>query len=209
MQKSLFLVFLFCFLGISFSQTTFLVLSPGGKPVAGVWVVRNDKGWGETDQDGKFTIPKLKKGIRLDFIYEELIATYIIQKYTDTIAEQEIRLHPRVHVSSASQIYTEVEEPAMFPGGSDEMKAFIKENLQYPQVAREANLTGKCYLRFTVETDGRITGVKILKGISGCPECDAEAVRVIEAMPAWIPGKRNRRNVPSYVTQPVIFEQDR
>lgn len=89
-------------------------------------------------------------------------------------------------------IFVIVESMPEFPGGAAERIKYLSENLQYPEIAREANIQGTVHLSFVVETDGRITEVEILRGIGG--GCDEEAVRVVENMPRWIPGKQ--RNVP-------------
>jgi len=105
----------------------------------------------------------------------------------------------------APEIFTVVQEMPEFPGGQAEMYKFIQKNIVYPPSAREAGISGKCYLRFVVNEDGKITNVEVLKGVPGCPECDREAVRVIKSMPAWKPGRQNGKEVKVYFTLPVNF----
>lgn len=85
-----------------------------------------------------------------------------------------------------------------FPGGAAEMRMF-------PQIVRDSAYNGRCYLRFMVDTLGVIRDIKVLKGVSGCPECDEEVIRVIKAMPHWKPGKQNGKTVNMYYTVPVSF----
>lgn len=76
-----------------------------------------------------------------------------------------------------------------FPGGKGAMNAYLSQNLKYPQVAIDKGITGKCWVRFYITSEGKIQNVRITRAISNCAECNAEVVRVIQAMPVWIPAK--------------------
>jgi TonB family protein len=84
------------------------------------------------------------------------------------------------------------------------MYNFINSELVYPAAAKEKNISGKVYLRFSVETDGSISGVSVTKGIS--PELDAEAIRVIKVLPAWKPAKLEGKPVKVWYAMPVTFK---
>lgn len=99
-----------------------------------------------------------------------------------------------------------VDIEAQFPGGVLEMIRHIQKKLVYPQVAVENGYTGKCYLQFVVDTEGKISSVKVLRGVPSCPECDKEAIRVLKGMPNWNPGKIQGRDVSSYFTMPIDFQ---
>jgi len=105
----------------------------------------------------------------------------------------------------APEIFTVVQEMPEFPGGTVEMMKYIQKNIVYPPSAREAGISGKCFLRFVVNEDGKISNVEILKGVPGCPECDKEAIRVVKSMPAWKPGKQNGKEVKVYFQLPINF----
>ena len=90
-----------------------------------------------------------------------------------------------------------------FPGGAVEMMKFLNENVKYPEAAENAGTQGRVIVQFIVEADGSITNVKVLKNVSD--EIDAEAVRVINAMPKWKPGKQNDKPVRVKYTIPVTF----
>ncbi len=92
-----------------------------------------------------------------------------------------------------------------FPGGDKAMNRFIQENLVYPKNEKRKNTNGTAHISFTVEKDGSITNVKVLKGLKGCNACDIEAVRVIQLMPKWEPGKYNGQNVKFNLTLPIDF----
>lgn len=103
-------------------------------------------------------------------------------------------------------IYDVVDEQAEFPGGKEALMEYLKKNLKYPESAKENEFEGKCYLQFIVSEHGYISNVKIRKGVTDCPECDQEAVRVIKAMPKWKPGKINGKPVNSTYTLPIAFK---
>jgi TonB family protein len=109
-------------------------------------------------------------------------------------------------VNNVNEIFTVVEEMPEFPGGAMEMMRFIQKNIVYPQMAKEAGLSGKCFLKFVVNTDGRISDIEILKGISKCVACDKEAVRVVSIMPKWKPGKQNGEVVSCFFDLPINFQ---
>jgi protein TonB len=106
----------------------------------------------------------------------------------------------------APEIFTVVEEMPEFPGGPMEMMKYIQKNISYPQMAKEAGLSGKCFLKFVVNGNGNISDVQVLKGVPGCSECDKEAIRVVKSMPNWKAGKQNGRSVPVFFNLPINFQ---
>lgn len=119
---------------------------------------------------------------------------------------QEPPVPPAEKKRQEEEILIVVEEPAEFPGGMAEMRVYLAKNIVYPTTAMELAIEGKVYLRFNVMIDGSINSVKVLKGITDCPECDKEAVRVVKAMPKWKPAKNIGKAVNSQMTIPVIFK---
>jgi hypothetical protein len=103
---------------------------------------------------------------------------------------------------------TFVDEEAEFPGGYPAMMAWIQNNLVRPETAIENNVQGKCFLRFVVSVDGSISSVTVTKGVPDCPECDKAAVKAMNSMPNWKPGKLNGRSVASYASIPINFAMD-
>ncbi len=97
------------------------------------------------------------------------------------------------------------DEMPSFPGGEKEMANFLKANLKYPAIEQKEHISGKCYVIFVVEKDGSITGAKILKGVTGGPGCDAEALRVVRQMPKWNPGKHKGKVVRVQLNLPIKF----
>lgn len=103
-------------------------------------------------------------------------------------------------------IYRIVDEVAIFRGGKDALPKFLAQNLNYPQIAIEEGIQGKCFIRFVIDKKGKISNVEVLKGVTNCPECDAEAVRVVSKMPKWKPAKVNGKKVDSYFNLPITFK---
>ncbi len=100
-------------------------------------------------------------------------------------------------------IFQVVENDPEFPGGIEAMYKFLAQNIKYPQLARENNITGRVYVTFVVEKDGSVSGVKVLRDIGG--GCGAEAVRVVKSMPKWTPGKQRGKAVRVQYNLPVNF----
>lgn len=99
-----------------------------------------------------------------------------------------------------------VEYEPEFPGGMGVLHAFLKENIRYPEAARKNRIEGKVYVTFIVEKDGSITHAKILHDIGG--GCGQEAIRVVNSMPRWKPGKQRGKPVRVQFNLPVQFKLD-
>ncbi|MEO5601961.1 MAG: energy transducer TonB [Cyclobacteriaceae bacterium] len=91
-----------------------------------------------------------------------------------------------------NQLFIVVDQQPEFEGGYAAMMAFIKQNMKYPANARRIQIEGTVLVRFIVSKTGSISEVKIMRGFM--TECDQEAIRVVQSMPAWRPGKQNGRN---------------
>lgn len=104
------------------------------------------------------------------------------------------------------QIFTFVEEMPRFPGGDQAMARFLAENIKYPAQAIKDGSEGRVYTKFVVRKDSSLYDIKIVRGVSA--DIDAEAIRLIKAMPKWIPGKLNGRAVDVSFTLPVTFRLD-
>ena len=103
-------------------------------------------------------------------------------------------------------VYDVVEEMPQFPGGQIEMLQYLAKSLQYPEVAEKAGKQGRVIATFVVEEDGSITNARVVKSVD--PLLDAEALRVINAMPKWNPGKQNGLAVRCKYTVPLTFHID-
>jgi len=102
------------------------------------------------------------------------------------------------------EVFLIVEEmPSFGTGGANEFRKYIAENLRYPEVAAENGIQGRVFVQFVVEADGRLTNVKVLRGVD--PSLDKEAMRVVESSPKWNAGKQRGKPVRVSFTFPIIF----
>ena len=102
-----------------------------------------------------------------------------------------------------AEIFTVVEEQPSYPGGEEGRMRYLQENIKYPEEAKELGIQGRVFVTFVVEVDGSITDVRVLRGIGG--GCDEEAVRVVKAMPKWVPGKQRGVPVRVQFNLPIKF----
>lgn len=103
-----------------------------------------------------------------------------------------------------AEIFKVVEEMPEFPGGAAKMMEYIQKNIKYPMMARESDIQGRVFVNFVVEPNGTITNVTVMRGIGG--GCDEEALRVVQSMPNWKPGKQRGSAVRCSFTVPIIFK---
>lgn len=145
---------------------------------------------------------------------KHLIVTFCLLSSATCFGQGEVTVNPEVREPKAAEsvvadpkdpIYEVPDVMAEFPGGRGMLKAFITENLMYPQFAREARIQGKCYLRLVIDKQGKVSRVEVTKGVHDCPECDNEAVRLVKQMPQWIPASINGKAVNSYYVIPIDF----
>ena len=85
----------------------------------------------------------------------------------------------------------------------DALFEYLSKNIKYPADAEKKKVEGKVFVTFVVDSDGKITDVSLLKKVF--PSLDAEAIRVISAMPNWIPGRQKGQAVRVKYTVPIMF----
>lgn len=111
--------------------------------------------------------------------------------------------NPGENLETAPTIVKNPDVGPSFPGGSTAMDKYIATNLVYPLVAFQNDISGTVNVRFVVETDGRLTGIIVQKGLGY--GCDEAAVDLIKSMPKWVPGKKGGMNVRCSVVLPLSF----
>ena len=104
---------------------------------------------------------------------------------------------------SQPDVFDKVDEAPQFPGGMAGMMQYLSSNIRYPEDAREAGTQGRVIVSFVVEKDGSISNAKVAKPTYS--SLDEEALRVISAMPKWMPGKQNGEVVRVKYSFPVSF----
>ena len=106
--------------------------------------------------------------------------------------------------ADTDQVFQVVEVNPEFPGGIEALIKYLSENIKYPEQAKKDKTQGKVYISFVVEKDGSVADAKVLRGIGG--GCDEEALRVVNAMPKWTPGKQRNTPVRVQFNLPVAFK---
>ncbi len=96
------------------------------------------------------------------------------------------------------------EQMPEFPGGEVALRKFIAENLQYPKITQECDISGKVYVRFVVTKIGEVANIQIVRGVDEL--LDMEAIRVISTLPNFKPGMQNGKPVNVWYTVPVDFQ---
>lgn len=106
--------------------------------------------------------------------------------------------------TAKEDVFMVAEQMPEFPGGMKEMLKFLQENVKYPENAMKNNVQGRVIVQFVVEKDGTPTEFKVLRSVD--PDLDAEALRVMKAMPKWKPGMQKGQVVRVKFTVPVSFK---
>jgi len=104
----------------------------------------------------------------------------------------------------AQEAFIVVEQMPEFPGGTDELQKYLNNNIRYPVVALENGIQGRVICEFVINSDGKVTNAKVVRGVDAA--LDAEALRVINNMPLWKPGKQRGKAVKVRYTLPVNFK---
>ena len=93
-----------------------------------------------------------------------------------------------------------------FPGGSQALVDFLRENTKYPEQALKDSIEGRVVVAFVIDTDGSITKPEVVRGVH--PLLDAEALRVVKLMPKWEPGSENGTPVKVRYNLPITFKKN-
>ena len=120
-----------------------------------------------------------------------------IMDYKEEVVEEEVE-------EEAIPFQLVEEKPSFNGGDANEFSKWVNQHLEYPEIAKENGVQGRVTLQFTVNPDGRVSNVKVLRGVYS--SLDKEAVRVVSMSPKWKPGKQRDRAVKVTYTFPVIFQ---
>lgn len=135
---------------------------------------------------------------------EEDIQVNLDVEVTQETKVQEIVIQAEEPKEEVDEIFTIVEDPASPKGGMTAFYKYVQDKMKYPAQARRMGIEGRVFVEFVIEKDGRITDVRAVKGIGA--GCDEEAVRVVEAAPAWNPGKQRGKPVKQRMVLPITFK---
>jgi periplasmic protein TonB len=155
----------------------------------------------------KFVPPKVVKEEVVEEIptIEEIkqneVAAVEVEGDAEVVFEEPV---VEVVAEDENKVFLVVEQQPEFEGGYEAMMNFIRKNMRYPASARRMGIDGTVFVSFVVGKDGSINDVKVIRGISA--DCDKEAVRVVQAMPPWKPGKQNGKPVFVRFNLPIKFK---
>lgn len=184
-----------------------VVQKEDGNPIVGVAVtVRGTKIGAVTDVDGKFHIDNVPVGSWIDvFMIDcEIGSLQVTEQNASNLHFVIAYDGPSSSKSPGSDAFDVVEEMPVYPGGMPAMMDFFNKNMKYPKEAFDAKQEGRVIAQFVVEKDGCITDAHIVKSVS--PALDAEALRIVNAMPNWTPGRQNGKPVRVKYTVPISFK---
>jgi len=122
----------------------------------------------------------------------------------DMDEEVEIVVVEEEEEEDEAQVFVIVEDMPEFPGGQLELQKWIAKSVKYPVIAQENGITGKVFIQFVINKGGKVENVKIMRGVD--PSLDKEAIRVINKMPKWKPGKQRGKAVKVSYTVPINFQ---
>ena len=106
--------------------------------------------------------------------------------------------------STETELILILEKEASFPGGPNAWMSYLRKNFKYPKHASRAGIEGRVFLQFTVDSNGTLSDIQVIRGIGG--GCDEEAIRVLKNSPNWNPGKQRGRPVKSRRTIAIVFK---
>jgi periplasmic protein TonB len=159
----------------------------------------------EAVQQNRYVPPVVVDSVKPEDVKQLMTAdqAQVEVKNAEVVEEvQEVKQEVKQEEAEAEP-FVVVEEMPMFPGGDAALLAYISEHTQYPEVAKENNVQGKVIVRFCVTSKGGVDKVSILKSVD--PELDKEAIRVVQTLPPFKPGKQGGKPVPVWYMVPINF----
>ena len=155
--------------------------------------------------DGKIKIEGTKEDlVNFKTVFSEKLN---LNEITDSLGNyylEEIVVQKPKTLDSEEQIFFIVEDMPEFPGGEIALRQYIGNSVKYPADAVKDGTQGKVYITFVVSKDGTIANAKIARSVS--PSLDAEALRVVNSLPVWKPGKQRGQAVNVSYTVPINFK---
>jgi len=156
-------------------------------------------------QQQKYVPPEVVDSIKPEDMTQLMTAdqAQVEVKNTEVVEQVEVVKEEVQQDDPEATPFVVVEEMPMFPGGDAALLKYIGENTNYPDVAKENNIQGRVIVRFCVTSKGGVSQVSILKGVD--PELDAEAIRVVNTLPKFKPGKQGGKPVNVWYMVPITF----
>jgi len=136
---------------------------------------------------------------------EQIIASGAINLYTDSLGNTYLsdKTPSNKVLHTNKMIFNVVDDMPKYPGGDEALRDYLQSSIEYPDVAIESNIEGKVYVSFVVDTNGAVKYARVIRGVD--TNLDKEALRVVNNMPTWIPGKQKGVPVNVNYTVPIKF----
>ncbi len=160
----------------------------------------------ETQQQIKYVAPEVVDSIKP----EEEVQLMTMDESVETVQDEEVVEVTEVDEEEVeeykppAEVFVIVEEMPSFPGGTEALFKFIYDNIEYPRDALENGIEGNVVVRFCVTYQGKIEQAAVIRGIHS--SLDAEAIRLINTLPTWNPGKQAGNPVNVWYTLRVQFQ---
>lgn len=153
--------------------------------------------------------PQVPEVIEILNVVEDDVEVAEIEIDTEDDKDKEVVIQAPVQSTGigveedADVVFQVVESMPSFPGGDAALFKYLNDNIKYPVIAQESGIQGRVICQFVVNRDGTIVDIEVVRSVD--KSLDAEAVRVIERMPRWTPGKQRGKTVRVKYTLPVNF----
>ena len=134
---------------------------------------------------------------------DSVFVTSCYEPYPEDFIRESVDTPHIEDTTEIETIYLIMEQLPEFPGGEEALRQYLADSIRYPEQAVADSIEGRVICRMVIHKDGSVSDVEVLRGVH--PLLDAEAVRVIEAMPKWTPGKVKGEAVDAYLPVPVVF----
>jgi len=155
-------------------------------------------------QQAKYIPPVVVDSVKPEDNVQLMTADEAQEVKDEEVVEMAVEVKEEVQEEDPeATVFVVVEEMPAYPGGNEALLKYIGEHTQYPEIAKENNIQGRVIVRFCVTSKGGVSQVSILKGVD--PELDAEAIRVVTALPTFKPGKQGGKPVPVWFMVPINF----
>jgi TonB family protein len=145
--------------------------------------------------------PGKQGGVAVDVSYTVPIQFTLSGVKTETKTVPNLVVDPQ---KKEKEVFVVVEEMPEFPGGSQALRLFIAKSIIYPAEAQKEKIQGIVYVSFVVSSTGKVENAKVER--SACPVLDAEAIRVINLLPEWKPGRQRGKAVSVQYSMPIEFK---
>ncbi len=178
-------------------------------PIVGAIVeIAGSKKGTVTGPDGKFTL-EVAEGDRItaSYVGYESMTLGVSKAYSDNPKNEYnmgLQKDDSDEEAEPNRPFDVIEQMPQFPGGPAALMEYLSKNIRYPEEAHKKNIQGRVIVTFVVEKDGSITEARVVRSVD--PLLDAEALRVVNAMPNWAPGMQSGKVVRVKYTIPIVFK---